>query len=189
MSYYSWHPCSTRIASEHPHRISIAAYMLSWKCFAMTNMAAAESVLPRNTWENSMNPLDVAIILDERYKLSLSIYLINRNFPFHYMHTRRRALANHVNVTLAVVMHVLWTSTEISPIDSRMCSFIVWSQINRKPWPWWNSLPKIHLCCQPICMVVRSLRHTHSTIQCKTFARYFLFLRYQMFMFSFLCPK
>lgn len=148
--------------------------MLSWKGFAKTNMAAVDSVLPRNIWKNSMNPLDVTIIFDERYKLSLSIYLINRNFPFHYMHTRRRALANHVNVTLAVVMHVLWTSTETSPIDSRMCSFIVWSQINRKPWPWWNSLPKIHLCCQPICMVVRSLLHTHSTIQCKTFARYFL---------------
>lgn len=33
MSYYSWHPCSTRIASEHPHRISISRLHAVMKVF------------------------------------------------------------------------------------------------------------------------------------------------------------
>lgn len=75
-----------------------------------------------------------------------------------------------------------WILTVTSRIDLRAPSSSVWNQINRKLWPWWNSLAKIHLYCPPIYMVVLSLHHIPSIIQCKF---YFAMIIISFFSFSY----
>lgn len=68
----------------------------------------------------------------------------------------RKGIANHPwTITVAAMRTVsIWIA--ISPIALKTKRFNCWSPVtpNRKHWAWWNGSPQIHLCCQPICMVV-----------------------------------